>query len=586
MGNERPIRLWPGVAIVAVQWLLRFALPAVYPDGMLVGILGGMAGGVAVVIWWLAFSRAPMAERVAAVLLMVVGLFGSWKATHVSITTGAQGMIYFLLAVPVLSLAFVLWAAVRHRMTPVPRFVTMAAAIFLSCGVWTLARTDGFSGNFDNELAWRWSPTAEDRLLAHVEAPPPVIAPVTPAPPPPAPEKRVEPKEEPPKPKSTRRWPAFRGEDRDGIVRGVRIRTDWAASPPVELWRRPIGPGWSSIAVDGDLIYTQEQRGPDEIVACYHIATGKPVWVHKDAARFWESNAGAGPRATPTLHEGRVYSLGATGIVNALDSQTGALIWSRKAAEETETKTPDWGFSGSPLVVDDQLVVAISGRLVAYDLATGKPRWTGKAAGTSYSSPRLVTFDGVRQILMVSAVGATGVAPADGTQLWRHEWKGYPIVQPAITADGDILVAVNESSGTRRLAVTHGQNGWQVEERWTSNGLKPYFNDFVVHKGHAYGFDGRLVGCIDLADGKRKWKGGRYGQGQMILLADQDLLLVLSEEGELALVQAATDGFTELARHPAIDGKTWNHPVLAGDVLLVRNGQEMAAFRLGLAASD
>src|SRR5262249_6445628 len=156
------------------------------------------------------------------------------------------------------------------------------------------------------------------------------------------------------------------------------------------------------------------------------------------------------------------------------------------------------------------------------------------------------------------------------------------IVQPALTAEGDVLLPSQES-GTRRISITHGSGGWTVAERWTSNGLKPYFNDFVVHKGHAYGFDGRILSCIDLKDGKRDWKGGRYGNGQLVLLRDQDLLLVLSEEGELALVQATPDQFTELARFPAIEGKTWNHPVVVRDTVLVRNGQEMAAFRLPLA---
>jgi hypothetical protein len=247
-------------------------------------------------------------------------------------------------------------------------------------------------------------------------------------------------------------------------------------------------------------------------------------------------------------------------------------------------EVPHWGFASSPLVVDDTVIVATAGQLAAYDFGTGAKRWTGPARGVSYSSPHLVTIDGVMQVLLLSEPGVTSVALADGKLLWEHPWPGYPIVQPALTADGDILISVSDSSGTRRLAVGRGPGGWTVQERWTSNGLKPYFNDFVVHDGHAFGFDGSILACIDLKDGKRVWKGGRYGNGQLVLLADQDLLLVLSEEGELVLVEATPDKFTELARFPAIEGKTWNHPVLAGDVLLVRNGEQMAAFRLPLAS--
>jgi outer membrane protein assembly factor BamB len=372
----------------------------------------------------------------------------------------------------------------------------------------------------------------------------------------------------------------------------VRIETDWTASPPVELWRRPIGPGWSSFAVHGGLVYTQEQRGDAEVVACYNATTGAPVWVHRDTERFFESNAGAGPRGTPTLSNGRVYTFGATGILNALDAGDGALVWSRNAASDTEgspsfgggtTKVPDWGFSSSPLVVDDVVIVAVAGQLVGYDRATGQPRWFGPAGGASYSSPHLVTIDGVAQVLLVSSAGATSLAPADGKQLWQHPSRGFPIVQPAVAGKGDILIAAGGESGTQRIAVAGGPGGWTVAKRWTSAGLKPYFNDFVVHEGHAFGFDGRILACIDIEDGKRKWKGGRYGNGQLVLLPDQDLLLVLSEDGELALVRATPDQFTELARFPAIEGKTWNHPVLVGDVLLVRNAEQMAAFRVALA---
>jgi outer membrane protein assembly factor BamB len=372
------------------------------------------------------------------------------------------------------------------------------------------------------------------------------------------------------------------------VIHGVQIETDWSTSPPVELWRRKVGPGWSSFAVRGAFVYTQEQRGDDEDVSCYNLASGKLVWRHRDLARFWEPGSGAGPRGTPTVVDGRVYTLGATGIVNALDANTGAVVWSRNAQSDTGAKRPEWGFSSSPLVVNDVVIVAASGRLVAYDVATGTPRWLAQTGGGSYSSPHLMTIGGVAQVVMLSGAGVTSVTPANGTPLWKQGGAGVPILQPAQTSDGDVLIAAGDligGMGTRRLAVARGSGGWTVQERWTSTGLKPFFNDFVVHKDHAYGFDGSILACIDLQDGARKWKGGRYGHGQLLLLPDQDLLLVLSEEGELALVKATPDEFTEVARFPAaLDGKTWNHPVLAGTVLLVRNGEEMAAFRMSRAA--
>jgi outer membrane protein assembly factor BamB len=382
-------------------------------------------------------------------------------------------------------------------------------------------------------------------------------------------------------------WPGFRGPQRDSILHGVRIQTDWSSSPPVEMWRRKIGPGWSSFAVDGDLLYTQEQRGEDEIVGCYRVSTGQPVWRHHDRVRFWEANAGPGPRATPTLYGGRVYTLGATGILNALDARTGAVVWTRNAPADAKVNVPGWGIAGSPLVVGDAVIVAVSGTLASYDLATGAPRWVGPKRKSDYSSPQLARIGGTTQVLLLNGTGATSVAPADGTLLWEHALTpGARIVQPGLTAEGDVLVTNGEygdGNGMRRIALVHGSSGWSSRERWTTTALKPNFNDFVVHEGYAFGFDGSILACIDLADGTRKWKGGRYGNGQLMLLADQDVLLVVSEEGEVALVAATPDQFTELGRFKALEGKTWNHPALVRDVLLVRNGEEMAAFRVKLA---
>ena len=532
-----------------------------------------------------------------------------------------MGMLLYVSSIPYLSLALVAWAFATRHLTDTARRVSLGAAILLACAPWTLLRTAGV-GSSGSEFHWRWTPTPEQRLLAGTNEPlkppastgpaelpkePPLAKPedkpldsATPstslgaspslskslAVPGAVPEAVATAKTEPAARAPTGspvEWPGFRGPDRNSVIRGVRINTDWSQSPPVEIWRRPIGPGWSSFAVNGDLLYTQEQRGEDEIVASYRVSTGEPVWRHRDRVRFWESNGGAGPRATPALGNGRVYAFGATGILNALDARTGARVWSRDVASDTGREVPFWGFASSPLVFDDIVIVAAEGTLAAYDLAGGSPRWVGPRHGGSYSSPHRATIDGVPQIVLLGGPGAISVSPADGAVLWKHDWSPGAIVQPALTADGDILInaiAATGGIGTRRLQVRQGSGGWRIEERWTSNGLKPYFNDLVVHKGHAFGFDGSILACMNLADGKRTWKGGRYGNGQLVLLADQDLLLVLSEEGELALVGATSDEFRELARMPAIDGKTWNHPVLVRDVLLVRNGEEMAAFRL------
>ena len=563
---QKPLRLWPGVVAVTLQWLVRFVVPIVVPEATAIGVFGGLLGGLAVVVWWVFFSRAPRSERWGAVILVIVALVATSRIIHESIATAMMGLMFAVYAIPVLSLAFVIWAVASRGLSDGPRRAAMVVTILLACFFWTLLRTDGMSGSARHDFAWRWAETAEERLLAQASDDPTPL-PSTPA--------AVETEAD---------WPGFRGPDRDGIIRGVRIETDWSKSPPVELWRRPIGPGVSSFAVTGDFIYTQEQRGEDEVVACYNATTGEPVWRHRDAVRFWDSHAGAGPRSTPTLRDGRVYTFGATGILNVLDAGNGAVVWSRNAASDTDAKVPGWGFASSPLVVDDVVIVAVAGTLVAYDLATGDSRWSGAAGRDGYSSPHLLTIDGVAQILLMSEAGATSVAPADGKLLWEHAWPPRSrIVQPALTADGDVLISAGEGTGIRRIAVAHGPDGWTTEERWTSIRLKPYHNDFVVHEGHAFGFDGSILACIDVEDGTRKWKGGRYGHGQLVLLPDQDLLLVLSEQGELALVAAAPDGFKELARFPAIEGKTWNHPVLVGDVLLVRNAEEMAAFRLSLA---
>ena len=563
---QKSLRLWPGVAAAILLLLFKFIVPMVIPDALPVAMFGGLFLGLVVIVWWAFFSRAHWIERVGAVVLMIVGLIAVRPFLHESIAKAGVGLLFPILAIPMLALVFVVWAVATSRLSTGLRRVTMIAAILLACGGWAAIRTGGVNHSGQSDIAFRWAESPEQRLLNQA-GDEPMALPTAPA----AAVKEAE-------------WPGFRGLHRDSVIRGVRIETDWSSSPPAELWRRPIGPGWSSFAVSGDLFYTQEQRGDEEFVSCYYMSTGDPAWRHRHAARFWESNSGAGPRATPTLSNGRVYALGATGIMNVLDAADGTVVWSRNAASDTEMSVPYWGISGSPLVVDDVVIVPVSASLIAYDLLTGEPRWLKKAEGDCYSSPHLLVVDGVKQILFQNDTGTSSIEPSDGKLIWEHPWPGLPIVQPTLTADGDVLVSAGEKSGVRRITVSQESDGLAVKERWTSARLKPYFNDSVIHNGHAYGFDGPFLGCIDVENGERRWRGGRYGRGQLVLVADQDLLLVLSEKGELALVKAAPEAFMELARMPAIEGKTWNHPVLVGDILLVRNGQEMAAFRLSLAS--
>ncbi len=318
--RQKPLRLWPGVVIVALQWLIRFVIPVFVPSVLQIGVMGGLLGGLAIFVWWAFFSRVPWTERLGAIVLMIVVLIATPRFLHESIAMAGLGILFFVFAIPVLSLAFVFWAVASRGLSDRLRHATMVATILLACGVWTLFRTGGITNDLDSDLAWRWSQTPEERLLAQdsdepMALPPDSVAALTGA-----------------------DWPGFRGPNRDGIIRGVRIETDWSASPPVELWRQRVGPGWSSFAVQGTLFFTQEQRGDNEVVTCYNVTTGKPVWRHKDTTRFWESNGGAGPRGTPTLSGGHVYSFGATGILNVLKAVDGSVVWSRNAASDTDTK--------------------------------------------------------------------------------------------------------------------------------------------------------------------------------------------------------------------------------------------------------
>lgn len=453
-------------------------------------------------------------------------------------------------------------------------------------------RFDGFEGDMIPQFSWRWTPTAQEKLSAFLAdnsskaavpvAPKKAETPASDA----ASEstKTAEPVAEPRLEISDTDWPGFRGPQREGAVLDPAAKFDWSKAPQ-ELWRHPIGIGWGSFSVVGPYAFTQEQRGESEDVVCYEAETGKQVWVHQEAVKFSEPMAGPGPRATPTIHDSKVYALGATGILNCLDALTGKPLWRREILKDANAKNIDWAMAGSPLVVDDAVIVNPGGKddwgLVAYHRLTGEKLWSGGSDQASYTAPKRATLLGTQQVLIVDGFGLKGHALSDGKQLWQLEWSNNPKVnaaEPAVIDEQTLLLGSGYDRGGALVKLAREGEKWSVSTAWTVKQFRLKFNAPVVHNGYAYGLDERVMVCLDLKDGKVKWRNGRYGYGQLLLVGDE--IVVLSEEGSVAIVKASPERHEEVLKFPAITGKTWNHPVVCRDLLLVRNGEEAACFRL------
>jgi outer membrane protein assembly factor BamB len=380
-------------------------------------------------------------------------------------------------------------------------------------------------------------------------------------------------------------WTDFRGPDRDGHYRERPILTTWPADGLTPLWKQPIGAGYASFVVARGRAFTIEQRGAQEVVAAYDMATGRELWTTAWTAAFHEMMGGDGPRATPSWADGRVYALGALGELRSLEDATGRTVWRTNILSDAGAANLQWGMAAAPLIVDNTVVVLPGGRrgqsVVAYDRATGKRAWSALDDQAAYSSPMLVTIAGVRQILVFTASRLVGIAPEGGQVLWEYPWKtNYDVnaAQPLLIGDNRIFISSGYGAGAAVIELTGSAAGFSVREVWRNIRMKNQFTSSVLHEGFIYGLDEAILACLDATTGAVKWKGGRYGYGQVMLASGQ--LIVLTEDGDLALVRASPDGHQELARFPALDGKTWNHPAMSGGYLLVRNINEMAAFDL------
>jgi outer membrane protein assembly factor BamB len=507
--------------------------------------------------WWIPGLTLLAAAAGVAYLYFAPEMMRDYRIVIGYITVG--------LAVVICCGWFVFLAALRPQLT----LTVMGAAAAGVAVFFVLFRLHDFTGDMVPSISFRWAKLPDETLAPPAKST--AAADLT---------------------RTTGRdYPQFLGPNRRATLLGPALATDWENRPPRLLWRQPIGAGWSAFAVVGDFAVTQEQRGEEQFVVCYALKTGDVLWSHRTPGRFETKAGGVGPLATPTIFAGRVYAQQPEGRLLCLDGANGEVLWSRDIEADHDAAPLGWGRSGSPLVTEDWTVVSAGGAngksLVAYDRLTGEPVWSGGDEVASYASPTLATLAGVEQVLIVNEDWAAGHRKADGELLWRFPWPGKSdsnasVSQP-VALDGDrVLLTKGYNIGSALLKIERDSAGrFTATPLWERPTLlRTKMANVVVRGGYAYGLSGGILECVDLETGERQWKRGRYGHGQMILV--DELLLILSEQGEVALVTASPDKYDELTRFQAIEGKTWNNPTLSGPYLLVRNHQEAACYELPL----
>jgi outer membrane protein assembly factor BamB len=379
-------------------------------------------------------------------------------------------------------------------------------------------------------------------------------------------------------------WTNFRGPERDGRYDEMPVLTSWPAQGLSPIWKEPVGVGYASFTIADGRAYTIEQRRRQEVVAAYDVNTGRELWTQGWSAEYKDST-GDGPRTTPTWDDGRLYALGATGELRCLDAKTGAVVWGKNILTDNQASNLQWAMAASPLVVDDKVIVLPGGTagksVVAYNKLTGAPVWKSQSDQAAYVSPMLVTLAGRRQILVETSSRIFGLVPEDGSLLWSQSWDtsmGINVSQPIMVDKNRFFLSSGYGKGAALVEITVSGKNLQARTVWENISMKNKFNSSVLHEGYVYGLDEGILTCLDVNTGERKWKGGRYGYGQVLVASGH--LIVMSDTGELALVKASPGAYSEIARFSALEGQTWNYPAIAGGRLFVRNANQMAAYNI------
>ena len=378
-------------------------------------------------------------------------------------------------------------------------------------------------------------------------------------------------------------WTGFRGAARDGRYLGGDILTVWPRDGLPLLWSRSIGGGYASFAASQQVAFTIEQRRSQEVVVAYNLESGSEVWTHAWDAEFQESMGGDGPRATPVWCDGLLYALGATGEFRCFEAATGEVRWGLNILADNDAENLQWGMSSSPLIKDEQVILLPGGPLnrsvVSYHRLTGQFLWGSLSDKQAYAAPIQAELAGKDQVLVVTASRVVGLAPKDGALLWEYPWQtSYDVnsVEPLVLGSNRFFISSGYGHGAAVVEIVPSGEDFVARTVWTNNRMKNKFNGSVLHENHVYGLDEGILACMDIVTGERKWKRGRYGYGQVLLASGH--LVVLTETGDLVLVEANPKEHRELARFSALTGKTWNYPIIVGGRLLVRNTSQMACF--------
>ena len=386
-------------------------------------------------------------------------------------------------------------------------------------------------------------------------------------------------------------WPGWRGPARDGIITSFSAPQTWPDQLKVK-WKLQVGAGHSSPVVVGRRVYLHSRQDEKEIVSSFDLDTGKPLWQDGYAVSYTMNPAatghGKGPKSTPVFSNGKLYTLGITGIISCYDAAAGKLVWRKEFSKEFKNTSPYFGTAMSP-VVDRGLLIAHvgghdSGALIAFDAETGNVKWKWNGDGPGYASPIVVELEGTRQVVTQTQQNIVGVSAATGELLWQIPFT-TEYVQNIVTpvAYKQTLILSGLDKGTMAIKVVKRGNKWATEQIWQNSQVSMYMNSPVVSGDYLFGLSHKRKGqffCIDARTGETLWTSeGREGDNAAMLAASS-VLFLLTDDAELTIAKSNAKAFEPLKKYTVAQSPTWAHPVVLGNRILIKDASTLALLSL------